>query len=187
MSGDCGTIAVLLICKSFRSLLYTRGQKRHAFKRHSAHVRARGGTPGKARIGSFGETYLRSVQKYLILICGYADLNLIASQHHTAIRLPSDMSKIDVHAHVVPPIFREALQNAGGDPAGWHIPLVIAVYTSVDLMDVHRAWTAEEAIAVQDKLGVKTSVLSVTSPGEQDRPSSAWLLAELFTRVSFLG
>lgn len=37
---------------------------------------------------------------------------------------PFSMTRIDVHAHIVPPVFRKALEDAGGDPAGWIIPCV---------------------------------------------------------------
>ena len=30
--------------------------------------------------------------------------------------------KIDVHHHVYPPVYTEALHRNGGDPSGWYIP-----------------------------------------------------------------
>ncbi len=59
--------------------------------------------------------------------------------------------KIDVHAHYVPDGYREALQRAGHDqPDGFPwIP----------------AWSAEEHVQVMDRLGIATSLLSISSPG----------------------
>jgi predicted TIM-barrel fold metal-dependent hydrolase len=59
--------------------------------------------------------------------------------------------KIDVHAHYVPDGYRTALQRAGHDqPDGFPwIP----------------EWSAEEHVQVMDRLGIATSLLSVSSPG----------------------
>jgi 6-methylsalicylate decarboxylase len=59
--------------------------------------------------------------------------------------------KIDVHAHYIPDGYRAALQRAGqGQPDGmpW-IP----------------EWSADEHVAAMDRLGIATSLLSVSSPG----------------------
>jgi hypothetical protein len=58
---------------------------------------------------------------------------------------------IDVHAHYLPESYRAALLDTGrGEPDGFpHIP----------------AWSAEEHVAVMDRLGIATSLLSISSPG----------------------
>jgi 6-methylsalicylate decarboxylase len=59
--------------------------------------------------------------------------------------------KHDVHAHYVPERYRAALQNTGH-----HEP---------DGMPWIPEWSAEEHIAVMDRLGIAKSYLSVSSPG----------------------
>ena len=58
---------------------------------------------------------------------------------------------IDVHAHYVPDSYRAALlANGHGEPDGFpQIP----------------AWSAEEHVAAMDRLGIATSLLSISSPG----------------------
>ena len=58
---------------------------------------------------------------------------------------------IDVHAHYLPESYRVALVDNGHDqPDGFpHIP----------------AWSAEEHVDAMDRLGVATSLLSISSPG----------------------
>jgi predicted TIM-barrel fold metal-dependent hydrolase len=58
---------------------------------------------------------------------------------------------IDVHAHFLPGFYRDALLRHGhGRPDGFpHIP----------------DWSAEEHVAVMDRLGIATSILSISSPG----------------------
>jgi 6-methylsalicylate decarboxylase len=58
---------------------------------------------------------------------------------------------IDVHAHYLPERYRAALlDNGHGQPDGFpHVP----------------AWSAEEHVAVMDRLGIATSLLSISSPG----------------------
>jgi predicted TIM-barrel fold metal-dependent hydrolase len=58
---------------------------------------------------------------------------------------------IDVHAHYLPERYRAALlDNGHGQPDGFpQIP----------------AWSAEEHVAVMDRLGIATSLLSISSPG----------------------
>ena len=58
---------------------------------------------------------------------------------------------IDVHAHHVPPGYRRALVEHGHDqPDGFpQIP----------------EWSAEEHVAAMDRLGIATSLLSISSPG----------------------
>lgn len=59
--------------------------------------------------------------------------------------------KLDVHAHYLPGLYRDALRAAGHDqPDGFpYIP----------------DWSAEEHVQVMDRLGIETSYLSVSSPG----------------------
>jgi len=59
--------------------------------------------------------------------------------------------KLDVHAHYLPGLYRDALRAAGHDqPDGFpYIP----------------EWSAAEHVQVMDRLGIATSYLSVSSPG----------------------
>lgn len=61
------------------------------------------------------------------------------------------MNRIDVHAHYLPELYREALHDAGHDqPDGFpYIP----------------EWSADEHVQVMDRLGIERSMLSVSSPG----------------------
>lgn len=59
--------------------------------------------------------------------------------------------RIDVHQHVVPPFWAEALPSHGGDPSGWNSP----------------AWSPDAAIAFMDGQGIATGILSLTAPGVQ--------------------
>ena len=58
---------------------------------------------------------------------------------------------VDVHAHYLPECYRTALlDNGHGQPDGFpHIP----------------AWSAAEHVSVMDRLGIATSLLSISSPG----------------------
>jgi hypothetical protein len=58
--------------------------------------------------------------------------------------------RIDVHQHVVPPFWAEALPEHGGDPSGWASP----------------NWTPENAIDFMDSQGIAMGVLSLTAPGD---------------------
>ncbi|MEN7430675.1 amidohydrolase family protein [Chromobacterium sp. TRC.1.1.SA] len=59
--------------------------------------------------------------------------------------------RIDVHQHVVPPFWAEALPAHGGDPSGWKSP----------------EWSPQSAIAFMDSQGIATGVLSLTATGVQ--------------------
>ncbi|CAB3751334.1 amidohydrolase [Burkholderia sp. MSh2] len=63
----------------------------------------------------------------------------------------SNRTRIDVHQHVVPPFWADALPAHGGDPSGWSSP----------------AWSPESALAFMDSLEIQTGVLSLTAPGVQ--------------------
>jgi 6-methylsalicylate decarboxylase len=58
-------------------------------------------------------------------------------------------NRIDVHQHVVPPFWDDALASHGGDPSGWQGP----------------TWSPERAIAFMDSQEIATGVLSLTAPG----------------------
>ncbi|MEU1944645.1 amidohydrolase family protein [Streptomyces sp. NPDC020125] len=58
-------------------------------------------------------------------------------------------ARIDVHQHIVPPIWAKTLAAHGLDSGGWAIP----------------AWSPTDAIAMMDQQGIATGVLSVTAPG----------------------
>jgi predicted TIM-barrel fold metal-dependent hydrolase len=58
-------------------------------------------------------------------------------------------ARIDVHQHIVPPLWAEALAARGLDSGGWAIP----------------SWSPRSAIAMMDQQGIATGVMSVTSPG----------------------
>jgi 6-methylsalicylate decarboxylase len=58
-------------------------------------------------------------------------------------------ARIDVHQHIVPPSWADALDVRGLDSGGWAIP----------------AWSPADAIAMMDEQGIATGILSVTAPG----------------------
>ena len=57
--------------------------------------------------------------------------------------------KIDVHHHIYPPVYTEAINRAGGDPSGWYVP----------------PWTIELDHDICQQAGVGTAFLSCTAPG----------------------
>ncbi|MGU7771894.1 amidohydrolase family protein [Burkholderia sp. MR1-5-21] len=59
--------------------------------------------------------------------------------------------RIDVHQHVVPPFWADALPSHGGDPSGWGMPV----------------WRPDNARDFMDSLQIQTGVLSLTAPGVQ--------------------
>lgn len=59
--------------------------------------------------------------------------------------------KIDVHAHYLPEPYRARLAQAG--------------HTQPDGMPAIPAWSAAEHVALMDRLGIATSLLSVSTPG----------------------
>ena len=58
--------------------------------------------------------------------------------------------RIDTHHHVIPPVYRTALRNAGIDQAGGRA-----------LPD----WSPEASLAAMADLDVATAILSVSAPG----------------------
>ncbi|WP_028218119.1 amidohydrolase family protein [Paraburkholderia oxyphila] len=61
----------------------------------------------------------------------------------------SHRNRIDVHQHIVPPFWANALPAHGGDPSGWNCP----------------AWSVDSALAFMDSLEIATGVVSLTAPG----------------------
>lgn len=59
------------------------------------------------------------------------------------------INKIDTHHHIVPDFYARAVEEAGGDPSGWPTP----------------QWTLDMSKQIMNKLGVQTSILSITAPG----------------------
>jgi predicted TIM-barrel fold metal-dependent hydrolase len=59
--------------------------------------------------------------------------------------------KLDVHAHYLPPSYRAALERAG--------------CSQPDGMPQIPEWSAEQHVALMDRLGIATSLLSVSTPG----------------------
>jgi 6-methylsalicylate decarboxylase len=59
--------------------------------------------------------------------------------------------KIDVHAHYVPPDYRQALLDHG--------------HAQPDGFPVLPTWSPEEHLALMDRVGISTAMLSVSSPG----------------------
>jgi predicted TIM-barrel fold metal-dependent hydrolase len=57
-------------------------------------------------------------------------------------------NRIDVHQHVVPPVWAAALPSHGGDPSGWSSP----------------QWTPDSAIAFMDAQQIDMGILSLTAP-----------------------
>ncbi|HBP5919939.1 amidohydrolase family protein [Pseudomonas aeruginosa] len=61
----------------------------------------------------------------------------------------SNRKRIDVHQHIVPQFWADALPSHGGDPSGWKCP----------------DWSCESALAFMDSLEIEAAVLSLTAPG----------------------
>jgi hypothetical protein len=57
---------------------------------------------------------------------------------------------IDVHAHFLPPVYQEALRDAGLKTLDGGIPTP--------------TWSPERALAIMDEVGITDAVLSVSSP-----------------------
>ncbi|PYH95516.1 2-amino-3-carboxymuconate-6-semialdehyde decarboxylase [Aspergillus ellipticus CBS 707.79] len=57
--------------------------------------------------------------------------------------------KIDSHHHFVPDFYRQAVEDAGGDPTGLPVP----------------AWTIEDSLNDMQENGVRRAILSLTTPG----------------------
>lgn len=66
-------------------------------------------------------------------------------------------ARIDVHTHLVPPFWGEALAQHGGDPSGWTLP----------------PWTPGDHLKFMDANGIETSVLSLTAPSVAGWPGAA--------------
>jgi hypothetical protein len=56
-------------------------------------------------------------------------------------------ARIDVHQHLIPHFWAEALADHGGDPSGWH----------------HPAWSPQSAVEFMDSQQIATGILSLTA------------------------
>jgi predicted TIM-barrel fold metal-dependent hydrolase len=63
--------------------------------------------------------------------------------------MSNTFARIDVHQHLVPPVWRTVLAERGLDSGGAAIP----------------AWSAHSAISMMDTQSIATGILSVTAPG----------------------
>jgi 6-methylsalicylate decarboxylase len=69
----------------------------------------------------------------------------------------STTHRIDVHQHVVPPFWAEALPNHGGDPSG--------LRSGDPSGTVLPQWSPNSAIDLMDSQEIATGILSLTAPG----------------------
>ncbi|KAK3317321.1 hypothetical protein B0T19DRAFT_405025 [Cercophora scortea] len=87
------------------------------------------------------------------VLSGLANLQGIAQQWYLdkTLTWPAQpaVNKIDVHHHMVPDFYAQAIEEAGGDPSGWHIP----------------KWSASSSRLMMKHLGIQSSILSVSAPG----------------------
>lgn len=84
-------------------------------------------------------------------LVGAAVTQLIASTQ-AATRSDKKLSRIDVHAHYLPEIYRRAAEAAGqGKADGMPTPLP--------------TWDLDSALGSMDRLGIGAAVLSISSPG----------------------
>ncbi|MEV5832107.1 amidohydrolase family protein [Nocardia sp. NPDC052112] len=58
-------------------------------------------------------------------------------------------SRIDVHQHLIPPVYRKVMDSHEATAGGWPTP----------------AWDAESAISMMDHRSIATGILSISSPG----------------------
>ncbi|KIW24397.1 uncharacterized protein PV07_10115 [Cladophialophora immunda] len=63
---------------------------------------------------------------------------------------------IDTHHHFVPDFYAKAVEEAGGDPSGWHVP----------------SWSTEASEASLAQNQATTAILSLTAPGAAIAPST---------------
>lgn len=57
--------------------------------------------------------------------------------------------RVDVHTHLIPPLWAEKLKSHGGDPSGWGSP----------------EWSPEQLLRFMDDEEIAVSILSLTAPG----------------------
>lgn len=69
------------------------------------------------------------------------------------------VGKLDVHAHYLPAPYRELLEHSG--------------HTRPDGMPQIPEWSAEAHVALMDRLGIATSLLSVSTPGVHFAPHAS--------------
>lgn len=58
-------------------------------------------------------------------------------------------NRVDIHTHLVPPFWAEALKSHGGDPSGWGAP----------------EWSPQLLLEFMDAEEIAVSILSLTAPG----------------------
>lgn len=75
-------------------------------------------------------------------------------------------NRIDVHQHVVPPCWRDALPQHGGDPSGWRSP----------------DWSPDSALRFMNDNQIACGILSLTAPGVTGWQGKA--AATMATRVN---
>lgn len=64
--------------------------------------------------------------------------------------------RVDVHSHFLPPVYAEALNKAGLKTVDGGMPVP--------------AWSEADALAMMDRQGIETAMISVSSPGAQFLP-----------------
>ncbi len=64
--------------------------------------------------------------------------------------MPAQPHRIDVHHHILPPVYIKALSSSGQDRSG-----------GVSLP----TWSQEAALALMDPQGIATAITSILSPG----------------------
>ena len=81
---------------------------------------------------------------------GVLGTGLLAATGPTASAAPTGAYRVDLHAHMIPPMYREAVLRAGLlVPGGLPLP----------------AWSPESALAFMDEFGIAAQVLSISDPG----------------------
>ncbi|KAK1760150.1 hypothetical protein QBC47DRAFT_366524 [Echria macrotheca] len=87
------------------------------------------------------------------VLSGIASLQNLAHQWYLDMSLTwpvqPPVNKLDLHHHLVPPFYAQAVADAGGDPSGWPTP----------------KWSPSSSRMIMKHLGVQSAILSVTAPG----------------------
>ena len=85
-----------------------------------------------------------------VLKAAFAGAALASSVRGFAFSSPGRAGLIDIHHHLVPPVYRDTLAAAGIDSVG-RVPLP--------------QWSVESMFSEMDQLGIARSVLSISAPG----------------------
>lgn len=67
----------------------------------------------------------------------------------TQVHIEFSSRRIDVHHHIVPDFYSEAVESNGDDPSGWPTP----------------RWTVQQAKDSMSLLDINTAIVSITAPG----------------------